>query len=50
MARLPTYEELLDNNRGVPIEESPLELRVRALEQKVEMLMAARVREAGKKG
>lgn len=46
MARLPTWEEM-QKNQGVPVEMSPLERRVDALERKVQtlmdMLMAATV-------
>jgi hypothetical protein len=39
MPRLLTYEEMLDKNRGVPIEKSPLELRVEVLERQVQVLL-----------
>jgi len=38
----------LNDNRGVPIEKSPLELRVEALEMRVQMILAALVREVGR--
>jgi hypothetical protein len=37
----------LNDNRGVPIEKSPLELRVEALEERVKLL-AARIRDMGR--
>jgi hypothetical protein len=38
----------LNDNKGVVIEKSPLELRVEVLERKVELLLSARMREVGR--